>query len=154
MVLSGSLPAGVAHDLPARLAARCAQRGGRLVLDTSGEILLCAAAPPRPIFVLRMDEQEAEALAGGRLRTRGDTADLAEALVRRRAAQVVVVARGAEVSVMAKHDRRWFAKTPEVPVKSRVGAGDSFLAAVTLGLARGRTPKRSLPGQCGLSISP
>lgn len=144
VVLSGSLPPGLSHDLPAALAARLARRGGRLVLDTSGATLSRAAAPPLPVFVIRMDEHEAETLAGGRLTTRGDTADFAEALVRRGAAEVVVVARGADGSVMATREGRWFAKAAEVPVKSRVGAGDSFLAAFTLALARGKIMPRAL----------
>lgn len=144
VVLSGSLPPGVAHDLPATLNTRLARQGGRLALDTSGATLARAAAPPRPVFVLRMDEQEAETLAGSRLKTRGDTADFAEALVRRGAAEVVVIARGPDGSVMATREGRWFAKAAPVPVKSKVGAGDSFLAAFTLALARGNTLVRGL----------
>lgn len=144
VVLSGSLPPGLAPDVPAILAARLARRGGRLVLDTSGTTLTHAAAPPRPVFVLRMDEQEAETLAASRLKTRGDTADFAEALVRRGAAEVVVIARGADGSVMATREGRWFAKAADVPVKSKVGAGDSFVAAFTLAVARGRTLPRAL----------
>src|SRR5690606_26389954 len=144
VVLSGSLPPGLAHDLPATLAARLARRGGRLVLDTSGATLARAAEPPRPVFVLRMDEQEAETLAASRLKTRGDTADFAEALVRRGAAEVVVIARGADGSVMATREGRWFTKAADVPVRSKAGAGDSFVAAFTLAVARGRTLPRAL----------
>ena len=144
VVLSGSLPPGLGHDLPATLAARLARHGGRLVLDTSGAALAHAAASQQPAFVLRMDEHEAAALAGSRLKTRGDTADFAEALVRGGAAEVVVIARGADGSVMATRDARWFAKAADVPVRSKVGAGDSFLAAFTLALARGRTLSRGL----------
>src|SRR5690606_33623732 len=96
------------------------------------------------VFVLRMDEQEAETLAASRLKTRGDTADFAEALVRRGAAEVVVIARGADGSVMATREGRWFTKAADVPVRSKVGAGDSFLAAFTLSIARGRTLPRAL----------
>ncbi len=144
VVLSGSLPPGLPHDLPATLARRIAARGARLVLDTSGETLARAARPPRPVHVLRMDGAEAEALVASRLRTRGDTADFAESLVRRGAAEIVVVARGPDGSVMATRDGRWFAAAAAVPVKSKVGAGDSFVAAFTLALARGRALPRAL----------
>lgn len=144
VVLSGSLPPGLPHDLPATLARRIGRKGARLILDTSGETLARAARPPCPAYVLRMDAGEAEALAASRLKTRGDTADFAESLVRQGAAEIVVIARGADGSVMATRDGRWFAAAAAVPVKSKVGAGDSFVAAFTLALARGRSRPRAL----------
>ena len=144
LVLSGSLAPGLPDDLPASLSGRIASRHGRLILDTSGATLLRAASPRVPAYVLRMDEAEAETLAGSRLKTRGDTADFAESLVRGGAAQIVVIARGPDGSVMATGEGRWFVKAADVPVKSKVGAGDSFLAAFTLALARDRTLQRAL----------
>ncbi|WP_413875798.1 1-phosphofructokinase family hexose kinase [Albidovulum sp.] len=144
VVLSGSLAPGLPHDLPATLARRIGTTGARLVLDTSGETLARAARPPRPLHVLRMDAGEAEALAASQLKTRGDTADFAESLVRQGAAEIVVIARGADGSVMATREGRWFSRAAEVPVKSKVGAGDSFVAAFTLALARRRALPRAL----------
>ncbi len=136
VVLSGSLPVGFPEDVPAVLSELLAPLGALLLLDTSGSTLARAARPKTPAHVLRMDEAEAEALAGSRLKTRGDTADFAEALVRQGAARIVVIARGADGSILATATERWFAKAADVPVKSKVGAGDSFLAAFTLALAR------------------
>lgn len=136
VVLSGSLPSGMPEDTPAVIAGRLARKSGRLILDTSGAVLARAARPDTPVHVLRMDENEAEALAGARLKTRGDSADFAESLIRQRAAEIVLVARGPDGSVMATATERHFVKAAEVPVKSKVGAGDSFLAAFTLALAR------------------
>jgi 6-phosphofructokinase 2 len=45
---------------------------------------------------------------------------------------------------MATREGRWFSRAAEVPVKSKVGAGDSFVAAFTLALARGRALPRAL----------
>ena len=136
VVLSGSLPSGMPGDTPAVIAGRLARKSGRLILDTSGAVLARAARPDTPVHVLRMDENEAEALAGARLKTRGDSADFAESLIRQRAAEIVLIARGPDGSVMATATERHFVKAAEVPVKSKVGAGDSFLAAFTLALAR------------------
>ncbi|MDI3335606.1 1-phosphofructokinase family hexose kinase [Defluviimonas aestuarii] len=144
VVLSGSLPPGLPVDLPARLTRSLTRKAARLVLDTSGATLIRAADPVRSAHVLRMDEAEAEALAGGHLKTRGDSADFAEALVRRGAARIAVIARGADGSVLATERERWFAKAAKVPVKSKVGAGDSFLAAFTLALAHDRALPRAL----------
>ncbi|MEZ5868880.1 MAG: PfkB family carbohydrate kinase [Defluviimonas denitrificans] len=99
-------------------------------------------AIPHPAHVLRMDEVEAEALAGRPLPERTHTADFAEELIRDGAAQIVIIARGA-VAPSLRHERRaHFCRAAEVPVKSKTGAGDSFLAAFTLALAQapGRPP--------------
>lgn len=51
---------------------------------------------------------------------------------------MVIVARGADGSVLASAEGRWHAVgTKAVKVVSKVGAGDSFVGAFTLGLARG-----------------
>ncbi len=143
-VLSGSLPPGLPDDLPARLSRALASRSGRVVLDTSGAALARAARPEHPAYVLRMDAAEAEALAGRALTTRTDSADFAAGLVCAGAAEMVVIARGADGSVLASAGERWFTEAADVPVKSKVGAGDSFLAAFTLALSRGSGPATAL----------
>lgn len=136
VVLSGSLPPGLPHDLPARLAGRLAARGARVILDTSGETLAAARRPAHPVHILRMDEVEAEALAGRALPQRADTAGFAQSLVEGGAADIVIIARGADGSVLATASERFFCRAAKVPVVSKTGAGDSFVAAFTLALAR------------------
>jgi 6-phosphofructokinase 2 len=90
-----------------------------------------------------MDHHEAEFLAGGPLPERRDSADFAQSLVHRGAAKVVVVARGGDGSVLATRDERHHALAAEVPVISKIGAGDSFLGAFCLALARGKPLDRA-----------
>lgn len=135
-VISGSQPPGVPADFPARLAE--AMQGLNVVLDTSGPALREAVARPIPgLAVLRMNGEEAETLAGRALTSRKDSADFAQSLVERGVAQRVVVARGADGSVLAESGSRIFAKAAMVKVKSTVGAGDSFVGGLVLALARG-----------------
>ena len=142
-VISGSQPPGVPRDFAAQLAASMPE--SRVVLDTSGTALVQAVSHPIPgLEVLRMDGEEAEGLAGRSLASRAETADFAQELVRRGVARMVVVARGADGNVLADAERRLFAKAPKVTLKSAVGAGDSFVAAFVLGLARGEGPGRAL----------
>ena len=116
-----------------------------MVLDTSGPALVEAVAHPIPgLAILRMDGDEAEILAGRALTTRSDSADFAAGLVARGVAACVIVARGADGSVLVDRNRRIFAKAAKVAVKSTVGAGDSFVAGLVLGLARGQTPEAAL----------
>ena len=142
-VISGSQPPGVPVDFPASLAQ--AMPGLQVVLDTSGPALAQAVAHPIPnLVILRMDGDEAETLAGRRLISRSATADFAAGLVARGVAQMVVVARGADGSVLVDKDRRIFAKAAKVKVKSTVGAGDSFVAGLVLSLAKGEPRETAL----------
>ena len=142
-VISGSQPPGVPLDFPARLAR--AMPGLNVVLDTSGPALVEAVAHPIPgLAILRMDGDEAETLAGVQLISRSDSADFAAGLVDKGVAKCVIVARGADGSVLVDKDRRIFAKAAKVKVKSTVGAGDSFVAGLVLSLARGETPEAAL----------
>lgn len=142
-VISGSQPPGVPVDFPARLAR--AMPGLNVVLDTSGPALVEAVSNPIPdLSILRMDGEEAESLAGAHLSSRSDSADFAEGLVRRGVAKCVIVARGADGSVLVDGERRIFAKAAKVKVKSTVGAGDSFVAGLVLTLARGESPEQAL----------
>ncbi len=142
-VISGSQPPGVPADFPAQLAG--SMPGSRVVLDTSGKPLSEAVAHPIPsLEVLRMDSEEAEGLAGGTLGSREETADFAQGLARRGVARKVVVARGADGNVLATADRRLFSPAPKVRVRSTVGAGDSFVAALVLAMARGQDDAEAL----------
>ncbi|MGO4852732.1 1-phosphofructokinase family hexose kinase [Phaeovulum sp. W22_SRMD_FR3] len=143
VVLSGSQPPGVPQDFPAALAALAQARGAALLLDTSGPALAHLRERPAPgIAVLRMDDTEAETLAGRALPALAETATFAATLVAAGLAQVVVIARGAEGSVAVSDKGRWHCRPPVVPVRSKVGAGDSFMAGFTLALAQGS----DLPG--------
>ncbi|MCV2865038.1 1-phosphofructokinase family hexose kinase [Albidovulum sediminicola] len=144
LVMSGSLPPGVPADVAARLARRIARAGGRMGADTSGAALAELAGGPSGLDLLRMNGAEAEELAGHPLPLAADSADFAQALVHRGVARLVIVARGAEGSVLASPEGRFLARAAEVPVKSRIGAGDSFMGAMVLALARGLRPERAL----------
>jgi len=139
VVLSGSQPPGVAKNFPAILAGHVAERAARLIVDTSGPALFNLVETSHPsIYVLRMDGEEAEELAGRPLPRAEDTAEFASDLVAKNVASVIIVARGADGSVLASQEGRWHAVTERtVSVVSKVGAGDSFVGAFAFALARG-----------------
>ena len=137
VVLSGSQPPGVAKDFPSILSDHVAGQGSRLIVDTSGQALRHLSEQPRDsLYVLRMNGEEGEELAGKALPTREDTAAFASGLIERGVARIVIVARGADGSVMATPDGAWHGVSPPAPVVSKVGAGDSFVGGFTLALAR------------------
>jgi 6-phosphofructokinase 2 len=138
VVASGSLPPGLPPDTWLRLDDLTAARGAETVLDTSGAALAATLAPrPHPLFLLRVDRREAMELAGDSLNGIKLLADFARNLVERGIARIVCLASGAEGSVMATADDLFLCRPPKVEVLSAIGAGDSFVSALTLALARG-----------------
>ncbi|MBM1221230.1 1-phosphofructokinase family hexose kinase [Ponticoccus sp. SC2-23] len=139
VVLSGSLPPGMPPQVMPDLCERLAEKGAQVVADTSGPALhlFASGEGPRP-HVLRMNHFEGSEIVGHPLGDLKETADLASELIERGAADIVIVARGPEGSVLATKDQRLHSHAAEVPVRSKVGAGDTFVGSFTLSLAQGR----------------
>jgi len=137
LVLSGSQPPGVPANFPQDLAQALPQ--ARLIVDTSGAALQQLVANPRAGArpdVLRMDQFEAEGLAGRALPKVSDSQAFATELVARNVALTVILARGAEGSVLVSDGMRLHCRPPPVQVVSKTGAGDSFTGAFALALSR------------------
>lgn len=144
VVISGSQPPGVPDDFTALLCRRLAGVA-RVMIDTSGAALAqLITAPIEGLEVLRMDSEEAETVASHPLPDRRDTADFASSLIEKGVAKQIIVARGPDGSVLAEAGRRLFCKAANVPVKSKVGAGDSFMAGWVLARAQGQHTETAL----------
>ena len=145
LVLSGSGPTGAAPDLYARICDDFVESSVKVILDTSGPSLFhLAAGQEVPPLVLRMDQHEAEELAHRPLPSRQDSARFAASLVARGAAQMVIVARGADGSVMSDGERHLHVAAADVEVRSRVGAGDSFVGGFVKALAEDKAVELAL----------
>ena len=134
LVASGSLPPGVASDFFARLCSRARDLGVKMSLDTSGPALRAAY---RGLALMKPSLRELEALVGAHLETTAERVAAARGLVDRGVSELVVVSLGAQGAIWAT--RSGGEQLPPIPVEQRsaVGAGDSMVAAITLGLARG-----------------
>jgi len=153
VVLSGSLPPGMRPRHLVALARDLVGQGAQVVADTSGPALSALAGAGCGMKVLRMDSAEAEELLNRPLPTRQDSAKTAAGLVRAGAAEIVILARGAEGSVLASPAGCWFAPAADVPVASVTGAGDSFVAGSVLALARGAPLPEVLQWGCAAASS-
>lgn len=129
VVASGSLPAGAPPGIYARLAVAAAARGARFILDSSGDGLRETLAGAR-LFLVKPSLGELEELTGHRLDEAGVYRAAAQ-IVDRGAAELVAVTMGIEGAVLAS--AQGILRLPALHVSSRsaVGAGDSFLAAMT-----------------------
>jgi 6-phosphofructokinase 2 len=142
LIGSGSLPNGVPQDAYAQVARIAARRGQRFVLDTSGVAL--RAALGNGIELVKPSLGELEHLVGRELKDPHEQEVEAMALVRSGAARMVAVTLGPDGAVLATEDGLVRMAALKVPVHTAVGAGDAFLAGMTLALARGDTPEEAL----------
>ena len=134
-VASGSLPPGVPDDFYARLATRLASRGVRLAVDTSGPAL--AQALDAGVFLAKPSLRELAEFTGAALDTRAQQLAACRRVVDQGRAEMIALSLGAEGALLVTAHHAWFAPALAVQVASTIGAGDSFLAGVVLGIARG-----------------
>jgi 6-phosphofructokinase 2 len=151
LVASGSLPSGVPADAYAQVAAIAARRGQRFALDTSGEALAAAleveaagAGALPPIEVIKPSLRELEELAGQSLARRDEQITAARALIRRGGVRRVALTLGEAGALLIEADAVLSLAAPPEPVHSAVGAGDAFLAAFVLSLARNQSSPEAL----------
>jgi 6-phosphofructokinase 2 len=136
LVASGSLPPGVPEDFYAHVAERGRARGIKVIIDTSGAPL-CAAAEAG-VFLLKPNLRELGMLAGRELASDADQEAVARELIGSGKSVVVVVSLGAAGALLVTADTCRRLRSPTVPIISKVGAGDSTVAGITLALARGQ----------------
>ena len=142
VIASGSLPPGVPDDFYAQAARIAQDRDQRFVLDTSGPALREALG--HGIDVLKLSQSELEFLTGRRLRAAHAQEAAASALMRAGAARLIAVSLGRDGALLAASDGVARVPAGDVPVRGAVGAGDSFLAGLVSGLARGLPQPESL----------
>ncbi|MEI6200869.1 MAG: 1-phosphofructokinase family hexose kinase [Enhydrobacter sp.] len=142
IVASGSLPPGVAPDFYARAASIAKMRGARFVLDTSGPAL--KAALRHGVDLLKPSLGEFESIVGREVRDPQSQAREGRELIRSGAARMIALTLGRDGAMLVTNDNVIRIPAIEVVEKSAVGAGDSFLAGLVLGLARGQSDKEAL----------
>lgn len=142
LIASGSLEHGMPMDIYARVALAAGRRGQKFVLDTSGPAL--RAALGSGIELIKPSLGELEALAGRTLLEPREQEAEAMALVRAGAARLVAVTLGEEGAFVASADGVIRRPALACEIRSAVGAGDSFTAAMTQALANGATLEDAL----------
>lgn len=131
VVASGSLAPGMPDDFYARLAARTRDLGARMIIDTHG-IPLRLAAKERP-YLIRCNHLEAQELLGGD--TDRAAHELGRQLVAGGLCEAAIVTIGEGGAIVTTAAEQLQIRPPKVTMHSSVGAGDSFVAALTFGLA-------------------
>lgn len=136
LVASGSLPRAVPDDFYETVAALAHRKGIRLVLDTSGSAL--RAGLVRGVHLVKPSLGELEALVGRRLADGAAQEAAARELIDAGSAKMVALTLGRDGALLVTAQAALRQPALDVVAKSAVGAGDSFVAAMTLALAQGR----------------
>jgi 6-phosphofructokinase 2 len=135
IVASGSLPPGVPRDFYARTARLAQDMGAKLILDTRGQALLEAVR--QGVYMVKPNMRELQEFARREIEDEPLQEQTAMEMVESESCQVVVVSLGRAGALLTSRDGCRRLRAPAVPVKSKVGAGDSMVAGIVLSLARG-----------------
>jgi 1-phosphofructokinase family hexose kinase len=143
VVISGSLPVGVAPSFYRELIRVAKVSGSHVLLDTSGEALrACFASGPA---LVKPNKQEAEEVLGRRLVGRAATLEAASEMIGR-GAKSAAISLGAEglMWIEAKNGPAWLARPPLLRPVSTVGSGDATVAGFAVAAAKGMSGDAAL----------
>ena len=136
IVATGSLPQGVPNDFYAQIVHRAKARGARVIMDTSGMALF--EALKEGVYLVKPNQRELEHLTGKKATTLEDQETLCKQVIDEGRAEIVALSLGEEGALLVSQTTTKRLASPKVEVKSAVGAGDSFVAGFTFGIAQDR----------------
>ncbi len=141
VVLSGSLPLGVAPDFYAEIIDIAKNTGVSTFLDTSGEALR-KGMEAEPLFV-KPNEAEAKSLLGAQ---QNDSLDFVQAArdILEKYKTNVLLSMGAKGAIAACAEEIFMVQSPTVKAISAVGSGDCMLAGLTHGVLHGLSLEESI----------
>jgi tagatose 6-phosphate kinase len=134
VVISGSLPPGLAADAYAEMASDARSAGRRVLLDTSGEPLREALAA-RP-YLVKLNQTEAADLLGCAPADAPDGLDSLRALGAGNA--MITLGSGGAVLLFEGETCRFV--PPPIAARNAVGSGDAVMAGLAAGLRRELAP--------------
>ncbi len=141
MVFAGSLPPGAPSDAYARLIGWARQGEIRSILDTSG-LALTEGIKARP-YMIKPNVRETAELLGRQLVSDDDMVAAGRELLNR-GIEAAVISMGKEGAIAVTGDGVWKARPPVVEKQSALGAGDSMVAGLAIGLSEHTSIAESL----------
>lgn len=146
IVFAGSIPPGIPDDIYRELIEGAKSRGIRTVLDSDG-IWLREGIKAKP-YLIKPNVHETEELLGVELK---DEKAIVRALqhLLKQGIEIAVISRSRDGLIAATRGKTLKVVPPQVKVRSTVGAGDSAVAGLVLGLNR----KQTLEEACRLAVA-
>ena len=132
-VISGSRPPGIDHDfyqqVIAKLPASC-----RVIVDVGGEFL--GSKSPASVYLVKPNLKELGDFVGREVTSDAEIESASREIIRNGISSVVVTSLGAGGAFVVGEQLTGHIRSPTVPIRSKVGAGDSMVAGIVLALAR------------------
>ena len=131
VTMAGSIPKGVPTDIYAKWIELAKSKGAKVILDASGEALIkgIEAGP----YMIKPNQEELEGYFDGKFNSDRDVADCGKILTSKGISHVVV-SQGGDGCLVISGDHVGKVSPLKLDVKSTVGAGDSMVAAMAVGL--------------------
>ncbi len=136
IVASGSLPPGVPIEFYGELTRYAKQYDIRAIVDTAGDALRRAFG--NGVYLLKPNLYELELFSGEKISGEDHIREVSRRLIADGMAEVIVVSMGAAGASLITKSEYAHMRAPIVPIQSKVGAGDSMVGGLVMGLAQGR----------------
>lgn len=137
IVASGSLPPGVPVEFYGEITRYAKDYGIRVIVDTAGEALNKSFG--KGVYLMKPNLNELELFSGQQIEGEDHIREVARLLISEGLSEVMVVSMGAAGAALITETEYAHMRAPLVKVHSKVGAGDSMVGGIVMGLAQGRT---------------
>ena len=135
LVLAGSIPSSLPNDIYEQIAKNIQNKGVRLVVDATGNLLL-NVLKYKP-FLIKPNRQELEEIIGEEIKSEEKLISAAE-LLKQKGAENVLISLGAEGAILLAADGNVYRQSAfKVKAINTVGSGDSMIAGFLSGYEKG-----------------
>jgi 1-phosphofructokinase len=150
VVLSGSVPGGATSDIYGEIIADIKNKGGKVILDADGELLIkgIKAGP----YMVKPNTDELEKAFDVKINSEDELIQTAKKILEY-GVEYVVISQGSEGSIFISKDKIAKVKGIKVEVKSTVGAGDSMVAALAVATELGYSFEDTMKLACATSTA-
>jgi 6-phosphofructokinase 2 len=142
LVISGSLPPNLPDSVFNSIVKIVQKKAFKLIVDTSQNHLKEALLAG--VYLIKPNLKEFSLLFGKDIMPIEDISFYAKELIKEYKCEIVIVSLGALGAILVTKNEVFNVSSPEIVVKSTVGAGDSMLAGIVLGLANNKSLKEVL----------
>lgn len=150
VVLSGSVPGGVSTSIYGDIIKNVKSKGGKVILDAEGELLMqgIKAGP----YMVKPNIDELEKAFGMSINSEDEVIETAKKILEY-GVKYVVISLGSEGSIFISCDKVAKVKGIKVEVKSTVGAGDSMVAALAVAVQEDYSFEEAIKLACATSTA-
>jgi len=131
-VISGSVPSNVPVDFYSKIIKIAKSKGIKVICDTSGEIL--EKSLEEGVYLIKPNIKELYELANRELTYGNEIISIAREIISSGKCEIIAVSLGEKGAMLISKDESFQAIPPVTKKLSTVGAGDSMVAGLLIGL--------------------